>query len=435
MRCRIHRGCHEIGGNCVEIESQGQRIVLDVGLPLSDRAPATIPEISGFDSPDDTLLGVFISHPHPDHYGFLEQIKEPVPIYMGAAARRIVEVSSFFTPLPGLGHFQPKTLADRQPIQLGPFTVTPFRIDHSAFDSYCLLIEAGGKRLFYTGDLRGHGRNAARFEELVSNPPPDIDLLICEGTQVGRAPDYTYPNEDSVATRMVEIFQQTEGMGLVWCSSQNIDRLVSVWEAAMRSGRKLILDMYTAEIVSAADHKDLPSLAQGNVKVFLPWSQKQRIIARKAFDIPAPYYPHRIYPESLAEAARESVMVCRPSMLRELKRADCLEGASFISSLWSGYLHRSQKHLSVLSEPSPSSSPATAHARNDEETCGQILSQQAVAHFHVHTSGHATVEQIERLLSAFPRSRVVPIHLDDPSGFAKLSANVELKNDFEWWRV
>ncbi|WP_164104443.1 MBL fold metallo-hydrolase [Candidatus Laterigemmans baculatus] len=435
MRCRIHRGCHEIGGNCVEIEFQGQRIVLDVGLPLSDSEPKTVPEISGFSSADETLLGVFISHSHPDHYGFLEQIKEPVPIYMGAAARRIIEVSSFFTPLPGLGHFQPKTLADRRPIQLGPFTVTPFRIDHSAFDSYCLLIEAGGKRLLYTGDLRGHGRNAAHFEELVSSPPPDIDLLICEGTQVGRTPDYAYPNEESVAARMAEIFQQTEGMGLVWCSSQNIDRLVSVWEAAERSGRKLILDMYTAEIVRAADHDDLPSVAKEDVKVFLPRSQKRQIMARKAFDIPAPYYPHRIYPESLAEAAHESVMVCRPSMLRELRRANCLEGSSFISSLWSGYLNRSQKHLSVLSEPSPLSSPAADHAPNGEMTGGQTSSQQAVPHFHVHTSGHATVEQLERLLSAFPRSRVVPIHLDDAERFAELAANVELKNDLEWFRV
>ncbi|WP_164103528.1 MBL fold metallo-hydrolase RNA specificity domain-containing protein [Candidatus Laterigemmans baculatus] len=231
---------------------------------------------------------------------------------------------------------------------------------------------------------------------------------------------------------MAEIFQQTEGMGLVWCSSQNIDRLVSVWEAAKRAGRKLILDMYTAEIVRAADHDDLPSVAHGDTRVFLPWSQKQRIIARKAFDIPAPYYPHRIYPEGLVGAAGESVMVCRPSMLRELKRADCLEGASFISSLWSGYLDRSQKHLSVLS---PSSSPATDHARNDEETGGQTPSQKAVPHFHVHTSGHATVEQLERLLSAFPRSRVVPIHLDNAERFAELAANVELKNDLEWWRL
>src|ERR1022692_1131971 len=34
MRVCIHRGTKEIGGTCVEIESGGTRIVLDVGLPL-----------------------------------------------------------------------------------------------------------------------------------------------------------------------------------------------------------------------------------------------------------------------------------------------------------------------------------------------------------------------------------------------------------------
>ena len=34
MRICIHRGTREIGGTCVEIESQGKRLVLDVGLPL-----------------------------------------------------------------------------------------------------------------------------------------------------------------------------------------------------------------------------------------------------------------------------------------------------------------------------------------------------------------------------------------------------------------
>lgn len=29
MRCKIHRGCHEIDVNCVEIESQWKRIALD----------------------------------------------------------------------------------------------------------------------------------------------------------------------------------------------------------------------------------------------------------------------------------------------------------------------------------------------------------------------------------------------------------------------
>jgi len=170
VRCRIHRGCHEIGGNCVEVESQGKRIVLDIGLPLKDEKSVGVPDINGLMSSDNSLLGIFISHPHPDHYGLLERITEPVPVYMGDAARRIIDVSAFFTPLPSLGKVEPEGYSDRQPIQAGPFTITPFRVDHSAYDSHCLLIEAEGKRLFYSGDIRGHGRNADLFQGLIDDP-------------------------------------------------------------------------------------------------------------------------------------------------------------------------------------------------------------------------------------------------------------------------
>ena len=101
VRCRIHRGCHEIGGNCVEIEAGGKRIVLDLGLPLN--GDCKLPDLDGLSSVDENLLGIFISHPHPDHYGLLERINKSVPVYMGNASRRIIEVSSFFTPLPSIG--------------------------------------------------------------------------------------------------------------------------------------------------------------------------------------------------------------------------------------------------------------------------------------------------------------------------------------------
>ena len=329
---------------------------------------------------------------------------------MGDAARRIIDVSSFFTTLPSLGKIEAQGYSDRQRIHAGPFTITPFLIDHSAYDSHCLLVEAEGKRLFYSGDLRGHGRNADLFQGLINNPPPDIDVLICEGTQVGRDPDFAYPDEHSVADRMVEVFTVSEGMCLVWCSSQNIDRLVSVWDAAQRSNRQLILDMYTAEIIRAADDDSLPKPGKDGVTVFLPYSQRERIKREKAFHISNPYYPHRIYPEALPETAVRSVMIFRPSMLRDLNRAECLNGAVLISSLWSGYIHR---------------------CRDELEQMGQL----GIERFHVHTSGHATVDELLQFVRAIPASRIVPIHLEDRDGFVELSKRVELRDDHEWWEV
>ena len=410
MRCRIHRGCNEIGGNCIEIESQGKRIILDIGLPLKNENTASLPDISGLTLPDENLLGIFISHPHPDHYGLLERITEPVPVFMGDAARKILEVSAFFTLLPTLGQIRPFTYSDRQPIKAGPFTITPLAIDHSAHDSYCLLIVAEGKRLLYSGDLRAHGRKAELFDQLVSDPPPNVDVLICEGTQIGRVPDFAFRDEAAVAARMTELFKATKGMCLVWCSSQNTDRIATVFEAARESGRQLILDIYTAEIMRASGDASLPKPGRDGVTVYLPLSQKVRIKNEKAFHITTPYYPHRIYPNNLAEAAATSVMIFRPKMLRELRLYGCLESASLTTSLWSGTVKK-------------------------EMDCIQAMKATGIGYDHVHTSGHATEEELQKFIDAFPKSRVIPIHLEDREGFSRLSSNVELRIDHEWWEV
>ena len=72
------------------------------------------------------------------------------------------------------------------PSKSGPFLITPFLNDHSAFDAYSFLVESDGRGLFYTADLRGHGRKAALFERFLKTAPKGIDVLLMEGTTIGR---------------------------------------------------------------------------------------------------------------------------------------------------------------------------------------------------------------------------------------------------------
>jgi len=112
-------------------------------------------------------------------------------------------------------------------------------------------------------------------------------------------------------------------------------------------------------------------------------------------------------------------MICRPSMLREMRAAGCFADAAFVSSLWMGYVQQSERQLRIL----------------DGQTASHTHSASLVARHHIHTSGHATIAALRRLVQAFPDSRIVPIHLDNPEEFAKLAENVDLKNDQQWWEV
>ena len=170
MRVCIHRGTKQIGGTCVEIEASGSRIIVDLGLPLDavEADPALVPQISGLREHDPSLLAIVLSHGHRDHWGLVPKVRPDIPIVMGRATESIMRAAADFVP----DAFAPsawKHLESGKPLQIGPFAITPHLVDHSGFDAYALEIEAGGRRLFYSGDLRAHGRKGKLFELMLAS--------------------------------------------------------------------------------------------------------------------------------------------------------------------------------------------------------------------------------------------------------------------------
>jgi ribonuclease J len=366
----------------------------------------------GFKEEDASLLGVVLSHSHLDHYGLAHRLPESTPFLMGAAAERIIRAVADFTPSGGTFKHVIH-LENGKPIELGPFVITPFLVDHSAFDAYAVLVEADGKRLFYTGDLRGHGRKSGLFERLVAHPPADVDVLLMEGSTIHRqGTEAGFKSEDDLELELTEIFAKTPGMPLVWCSGQNIDRLVTVLKAARRSDRSLIIDMYTAHILRATGKDNLPQAHWPGVRVFLPWFQKQRIIRKKQFELAEQYRPYRIFPEELAAAKETSVMLFRDSMRQDVENAHCLEGSRLVYSMWDGYL-REERMKPFL----------------------EWLNQHGIPMCQCHTSGHASVKDLRRLRKAFDSAVVVPVHCAEPEVYATTFDRVQLHSDNEWWDV
>ena len=191
MKVRIHRGTREIGGNCIELNSEGKSILLDLGMPLTidNQEKAELPDIPGLKDGDNSdLLGIVISHPHQDHYGLVPKVHDSIPIYIGKAAYAMLEASSPFSPF-GLTLEIVRHYENQTQFTIGPFKITPFLNDHSAYDAYSLLIEADGKTLFYTGDFRTHGRKPSVFNQLLKDGPKNVDVLLMEGTNIGRGLD------------------------------------------------------------------------------------------------------------------------------------------------------------------------------------------------------------------------------------------------------
>jgi ribonuclease J len=409
------RGPWGIGGNCIELESQGYRVVLDVGVPVDVEDPENfpLPDVPGFGHPDPSLLGVILSHPHPDHYGLAYKLPAETPFLIGEAAHHILTAASLFAP----NRYRvrnPRFLKHKREILLGPFKVIPYLVDHSAYDSYALLVEAEGKRVFYSGDFRAHGRKSRLTRELIASPPEGVSTLFMEGTHLGRTGGGEPRSEHELESRLAELLDQTEGLVLFWAAAQNIDRLVSLWKAChgAKRRRQFIADLYTAEVLAATGNARLPQSSWEGFRVFLPNSQRSKILEAQAFHISNRHRPARMFPEDLASAASSSVMLFRPGMRWELDKAECLKGARLIYSMWEGYLGK----------------PEHAEFR-------AWLEQRQIPLVVCHTSGHAATGDLLRLRRAMPGAEFVPVHFDPATRIPPEFDPVALRRTNEWWEV
>ncbi|HLY54437.1 MAG TPA: MBL fold metallo-hydrolase [Stellaceae bacterium] len=383
----VHRSAHEIGGNCIEIAAGSERLILDAGKPL-DASPGSaaglVPKTLDLSRPVTALL---ISHPHQDHYGILADLPTGWPVACGRATERLIRLSAA---IGGEAVHQPIThWRSGEPFDRGSFRITPYLIDHSAFDAYMLLIEVAGRRVLYTGDFRLHGRKGELVRRLMRQPPGDLDLLIMEGTNLGS--DKPHVTEEELESRFVSLFRRTEGRVFVAWSAQNIDRTVTLYRACLKTGRSLVVDLYTADVMETlADFGRLPKPGWRNTEVVVTSRLASMYRDKGRGDFVDRMARQRAVPAgALAGSARRRVIAVRRSLIADYEmngvRPTAADAWSFSS--WSGYL------------------------ANDD---GRMLAEwfdagQAKAH-HVHTSGHASPADLRKFAMAMAAKRLVPIH-------------------------
>jgi ribonuclease J len=401
MLLTIHRGAKEIGGSCVELQSGRSRILIDLGLPLTDAHEGRIdPREMAKKSRDDLLKSgllprveglykgdlagfdaILLSHPHPDHYGLLSFVNPSVPVYMSEGCRQMLHVASYFCQTDYEAE-NASVLQPGEPVKIGPFTVTPYLVDHSAFGALAFLIESRGKRLFYSGDFRGHGRKHTLFEAFTKHPPGGIDCLLLEGTLLGRDRG-DLKTERDVEEKIVELTKGSERLFFVACSSQNIDRLVSVYRACVRSSRTFVIDPYTAFVLDQLKHLS-PGLPQHNwgesIRVFFANSRYTKRLADDGALFR--FRSAKITYEEMVHSRSRLVVKDSFSVRRKFARGRRLVDSILIYSVWEGYLSGTEN----------------------------FWSQNSVPVVNIHASGHASVRHLQAFADALKPAKIVPIH-------------------------
>jgi len=201
------------------------------------------------------------------------------------------------------------------------------------------LIEANGKKLFYSGDFRSHGRKKEVYKNFIENPPKDVDCLIMEGTTIGRN-TIKSKTEEEIENDFFECFKNSTSINYVFTSTQNIDRLVSIYKACLRAGKTFVVDVYGAHILEKlSEFAKLPSLLKGYPKMGVYFYQKptSKLIRDGYEKMVYKYTPKKIDKDDIINKPSDYVILVRTSMANDLKIMDIKDG-NFIYSMWHGYM-------------------------------------------------------------------------------------------------
>lgn len=423
MKLTIHRGAKEIGGTCVELQSERSRILIDFGLPLVDEnmeqfnskkikskskkeliKSGVLPDIRGlYKDEEPSVDAILLSHPHQDHYGLLSFINPNIPICLSEGCKELIKVSHFF----GQTDFETRNV---KPIKVwkqfkeGDFKITPYLVDHSGFAALAFLIECEDKRIFYSGDFRGHGRKSILFENMLKRPPKNISYLLLEGSMLGREQG-EYRSETDIENKLVSLFKTNNELFFIACSSQNIDRIVSIYRACVRTNRILVIDPYTALILSKLKKisSHIPQFDWGeNIRIFfVPNSHTDRMAENKSL---FKFKSAKITYDEM-RGVRDRLVIkdsYRTRWIFSKKRH--LENTSLIYSMWEGYL--------------PDVKP--------------FWDENNVPVLQVHCSGHAYIEDLKKFTKAIKPNYIIPVHTFFPEKYPELlGSNVKFIKDKE----
>lgn len=394
MQITIHRGTHRIGGCVTEIKSPAARIIIDMGASLSPEqaeSDASL-RIDGVTCGEPDCDGVLITHCHGDHVGLFESVLLQIPIYTGSVAKRIYKLVQQ-TVKDKLGKGSPervetfKEYAAGQPLYFKDIKVTPYCIDHSAFDAYMFLIECGGKRILHTGDIRMHGARGRKMPYVFQKYARNIDALIIEGTMLSRQGEKVKTMHE--LGRDAEKLLKDSKNVFVLCSSTDIDAIAEFYAAAEKVRKPFVVCErdYQAEILRIATSTATSSFDDfERRKVYVYGNNLHPFMNERGFCFLGRF-----------NAVTQRVMQSFPDNL-------------LIYSMWRGYLDKT-------------------HAAYDEYKSAFI--EKAVSlgskFEYLHTSGHASIEDIEKICRITQARVVIPIHCEVPESFGKLDIDGEIR--------
>jgi ribonuclease J len=376
-------GLGEVGKNMTVYESDGQIIVVDVGImfPENDMLGIDyiIPDFDYLRDKADRVRGIVITHGHEDHIGAIQHLldKIPAPVFATQLTRGLIEVKLVRNGL--TKKVDLRTVQAGEMVQIGPFQVEFFHVCHSIPDSVGLGITTPAGLVVHMGDFKfdhtpvdGWPTDYAKLAEFSQR---GVSILLSDSTNSER-PGWT-PSEKAIGPALDQVYESAPGRIIIATFASLISRMQQVADAAVKHKRKMTF-VGTSMVDNAKMAREL-----GYLKV----PDKTLVSIEQALKI----------------SPKEIVLMCTGSQG---------EPSSIIGRLSTGtnrqFDIQAGDTVVLSSHPIPGNEEAISKTINRLFRRGADVIYDAIAPIHV--SGHASQEEQKLLINLVHPKYFVPIH-------------------------
>ena len=248
---------------------------------------------------------------------------------------------------------------------------------------------------------------------LVDRPPMKPDYLVLEGTSINRG-EAEHKTEKDAQRGIREVLKHGHRLVLVACSGQNIDRICSLYAEAQRAGYEFVIDPYVACVLE--NLKDLsyaakvPSLASPGVRALIHnYGHGDKYVGlavkegSKFTGLKRLLGMRKLKPERMGNG--KHIVLVRDGIVPAIKVIPGYKDAFLIYSQWQGYLKK-------------------LHMKLTEFIFESGLDKNMKP---IHSSGHADVPTLQRLVAALNPGKIIPVHTEHPEKYAELFGAEKIK--------
>jgi ribonuclease J len=168
-----------------------------------------------------------------------------------------------------------------------------------------------------------------------------------------------------------------------------------------------VVDVYVATVLEALARftptLPHPSKSFKNIKVIFSKWTSNRLAREKRESMIWKFKNYKITKEEISKNPSKFVLAVRPSMKYDLEHIPNIEGGNLIYSMWRGYEKK----------------------KGTKEFIDYLKSRNFTVN-HIHSSGHADLPTLEKMVNAIAPKKLVPIHTFNSSDYKNIF-NVPVK--------